>query len=219
MDQMEKYLKRLVLLELSTRLSNYDANSGGGYGKGVAGHRSRTRPIGGDYGIYPDPFYDDDLDDDTEEFFEDDIDISSKIDQNRSKVDIGRRDPAGTSFDNVGYAQNIVSEIIDPRDDATTPAMKGMLSPGQFTYSKSNIKGPAFGSQSSATYIRNKPGRISGTQWGTSRAPAPSSEEENDNTEFSLQDMLKNPEEYALLKHRKETQKIKNTLKEIFLKK
>jgi hypothetical protein len=32
-------------------------------------------------------------------------------------------------------------------------------------------KGPAFGAQSSATYIRNRPGRKSGTQYGTSRAP------------------------------------------------
>jgi hypothetical protein len=52
--------------------------------------------------------------------------------------------------------------------DHTTTISKG-LSP-RLTY-RGGQKGPAFGTQSSATYVRNRPGRKSGTQYGTSRAP------------------------------------------------
>lgn len=52
--------------------------------------------------------------------------------------------------------------------DHTTTVTKG-ISP-RLTY-RGGQKGPAFGAQSSATYIRNRPGRKSGTQYGTSRAP------------------------------------------------
>ena len=71
-----------------------------------------------------------------------------------------------------------------------------------------NTKGPGFGTQSTAQYIRNKPGRISGTQFGTSRAPLPRHDEYDDNV-FSLFD-LKDPMERSFLHHQKRVNRIKN---------
>jgi hypothetical protein len=76
-----------------------------------------------------------------------------------------------------------------------------------------NTKGPAFGTQSTAQYIRNKPGRISGTQFGTSRAPLPRHDEYDDNV-FSLFD-LKDPMERSFLFHQKRVNRIKNLINEI----
>ena len=76
-----------------------------------------------------------------------------------------------------------------------------------------NTKGPAFGTQSSAQYIKNKPGRISGTQYGTSRAPLPNHDEYDENI-FSLFD-LKDPMERSFIFHQKRVNSIKNLIKEI----
>ena len=96
---------------------------------------------------------------------------------------------------------------IDPRDDATTPVVKGITP--RLSYSSNNTKGPAMSSMASSHYITTAPGRIHGTEKGTSRAPAPQPGEDNLNPIFSLSDMLDNPEEYGhrKLKHRENTVK------------
>ena len=88
--------------------------------------------------------------------------IASRTDARAvSKVDIGTRRDVGNFVTNVGGYITM--------ENATTPVMQG-ISP-RLSYRSKNTKGPAFGVQSRATYIRDKPGRISGTQYGTSRAP------------------------------------------------
>tara|TARA_R110002153_G_scaffold16136_11_gene57135 strand:- start:12893 stop:13579 length:687 start_codon:yes stop_codon:yes gene_type:complete len=219
--------KKYSILEFGLALGNYDANSGGGYGKAVAGFRSKTRAISGDAGIYKEPYLDPDQDDDSEAP-DDDIDITTKTGPSASRVDQGRRDPGGTSFDNVGYAANLAEvsydagyvnkDTIDPREDSNNPAMRNSITVGNgVTSAKTRSKGPSAGSGSSSNYIKQGVARKSGTKAGWSKAPDPQEGEVNTNTKFSLTNMLKEPEEYALLKHRKESEKIKNTLKEIFL--
>ena len=70
--------------------------------------------------------------------------------------------------------------------DHTTPVMKG-ISP-RITYRANNTKGPSQNAQGAATYIRNAPGRKSGTQFGTSRAPLPKEYEDDENV-WSLSDI------------------------------
>ena len=92
--------------------------------------------------------------------------------------------------------------------DHTTTISKG-LSP-RLTY-RGGQKGPAFGAQSSATYIRNRPGRKSGTQYGTSRAPI----------DYEMDQPLMfgdNPEdkmERSFLKHQRKIKKIKNQIRKL----
>mgnify|MGYP001358868199 CR=1 FL=1 len=92
--------------------------------------------------------------------------------------------------------------------DHTTTISKG-LSP-RLTY-RGGQKGPAFGVQSSATYIRNRPGRKSGTQYGTSRAPI----------DYEMDQPLMfgdNPEdkmERSFLKHQRKIKKIKNQIRKL----
>ena len=96
----------------------------------------------------------------------------------------------------------------------TTTAVKG-LSP-RMTYRQKgptgtvprNNKGPAFGAQSTAQYIRSAPGRKGGTHFGTARAPLPRHDEYDENI-FSLMD-LKDPMERSFLNQQKRVNRIKN---------
>ena len=54
----------------------------------------------------------------------------------------------------------------------TTNVVKG-ISPRLTYRTKTNTKGPGFGTQGSAKYIRNRNHFYTGTQYGTSRAPKP----------------------------------------------
>ena len=92
--------------------------------------------------------------------------------------------------------------------DHTTTISKG-LSP-RLTY-RGGQKGPAFGTQSSATYIRNRPGRKSGTQYGTSRAPI--DVEMDDPLMFG--DNPHDKMERSFLKHQKKIKKIKNQVRDL----
>lgn len=208
--------KKYSILEFATRLSNYDANSGGGYGKITNGSRGSERSSGSPYGIYDDPSLD--VNEDEEEDLDDSnqIDVSSKIDYGlpHSRVDIGRSNPQNTSFDNIGYAYGssaaLTEMTIDPRDDSTSPVAKG-ISPN-LTYRGSSGQKVTKTSMSSTTYpkLYTRPRvDMSATQYGTSRAPLPQKGEENLNPIFSLSDMLDNPEEYGhrKLKHRENTVK------------
>jgi hypothetical protein len=90
----------------------------------------------------------------------------------------------------------------------TTTIAKG-LSP-RLTY-RGGQKGPAFGTQSSATYIRNRPGRKSGTQYGTSRAPI---DYEMD-TPLMFGDNPPDKMERSFLKQQKRMKKIKNQIRNL----
>tara|TARA_Y100001973_G_C5124500_1_gene294405 strand:- start:104 stop:604 length:501 start_codon:yes stop_codon:yes gene_type:complete len=93
--------------------------------------------------------------------------------------------------------------------DHTTTAVKG-ISPRLSYRSNTNTKGPAFGVQTPATYIRDRPGRISGTQYGTSRAPMPIVDDDETSI-FSISD-LSDPMERSFIKHQKRVNRIKNMI-------
>jgi len=83
--------------------------------------------------------------------------------------------------------------------DHTTPVMKGM-SP-RLTYRANNSKGPSISGNTAATYIRDAPGRKSGTQYGTSRAPMPKHFEDDENV-WSLSD-IQDPHDQAVERQNK----------------
>jgi len=91
------------------------------------------------------------------------------------RKDLGVRRDVGNMVTNVGGYLTM-----EFAGDHTTHAVKG-LSPRLTYRSKTNTKGPSMNGQGRATYIRNKPGSISGTQFGTSRAPLPKHYEDDDN--------------------------------------
>jgi len=198
--------KKYSILEFAVPLGNYD--NSGGYGITSMPFQGE-RSSGSKFGIYDDPKLDDEEEDSYEE--EDGlIDVSPKIDYGRSmpRVDIGRSDP--NSNTQRSLSRPLVEKNLDPRDDATTPVVKGMTP--RLTYSSSNnTKGPAMSSMASSRYITTAPGRIHGTEKGTSRAPAPPPGEGNLNPIFSLADMLSN-DEIAFLKFQNNVNKIKNIM-------
>ena len=185
-------------------LSNYDPGAGYGslgssssiVGKQTAG-KEKVRHI-----------YDteDELEYDEDELDDFVANIGSKIDGHKHMSDPGNRKDNATLvsnnhmsiFEYAGHHKNYASKGITPR----------------FSYrSKKNTKGPALGVQSSATYIRNRPGRKSGTQYGTSRKHKILTNIEDDNPIFSLKDLL-DPVEISFKRHNNKTKKILSMIKE-----
>ena len=166
-------------------INSYDLNTGGGYGR-ISGHPTLGTTSGQTSVKHMVDYDTEDVDYDPEELdlFIDDVlkkKINKRIDtQSSTVVDPGmRRRDAGTFTKNIGgYMQEAVEH--------TNKAASG-LSP-RLTYRGAKTKGPALGAQGAATYIRNKPGRISGTQYGTSRAPLPRHYEDDQNI-WNLQDI------------------------------
>ena len=76
----------------------------------------------------------------------------------------GRADRGDRTGKNVGGIASLMEE------QHTTNITKG-ISPRLTYRTKTNTKGPAFGTQGSAKYIRNRNHFYTGTQYGTSRAP------------------------------------------------
>ena len=192
------------LLELYYNAANYEPMSGGGYGisnskpNSVLGKQTagRTKQIH----IYDiEDSSDEDLDDDEI----DDIDISSKLGTSSYvyKSDLGNRK------DNATLANNNHTSIFEISGNHTTHAAKG-LSP-RITYrSNTNTKGPAFGVQSNAPYIKSGPSKKTGTPYGTSRASKLANDDEG--RVFNLEDVFENdPMERSF---KKQQNKIKEVL-------
>ena len=196
------------------RLGNYDP--GGGYGTVSSpsphiGKQSSGRSSA-KY-IYKEEGEENLLYSDIEEDDEDEIDdyvlkiIAKKTGSHKSKTDRGRVDNATLVKNNhygiheyAGHHKNYAAMGLSPR----------------LTYrSKTNTKGPALGVQSTAAYIRNRPGRKSGTQYGTSRKHKIMTDIEDDNI-FNLQDLL-NPMEISFRRHNNKTKKILSIIKEYLL--
>ena len=195
-----------------------DANYGGGYGRSTSGHPALGITQGGTRPMYQ---YSEEEESDPDAIeYETDLDRKI-INAIRALTDSGAyRNPnrSGRADRSAGDGRNQASQM-GLTEDHTTPAVKGITP--RITYRQKgptgvvprNAKGPAFGTQSTAQYIRDRPGRISGTQFGTSRAPLPRHDEYDDNI-FSLFD-LKDPMERSFLYHQKRVNKIKNLIKEI----
>jgi hypothetical protein len=120
------------------------------------------------------------------------------------------------SLEAVGIKLNNPVYRTDPKR-STVAHTGGNMRQGPGLYEKNNsnhtttaVKGPSFGTQSSATYIRNAPGRKSGTQYGTSRAPII---DDDDPLEFG--DALKDKSYIALDRHARRIEKIKEMIDDI----
>jgi len=192
-----------------------DANIGGGHGRSVTSHPVKGITPGNSRPMYQ---Y-------LEEDESDPEDIENELDMDRETINAIRsetnsgantNDFGGRRDNRDGTGRNGITALPESH---TTTAIKG-ISP-RLTYRQKdsyntvpkNTKGPGFGTQSTAQYIRNKPGRISGTQFGTSRAPLPRHDEYDDNI-FSLFD-LADPMERSFLYHQKRVNRVKNLIKEI----
>ena len=196
-----------------------DGNVGGGYGRLGTGHHVTGRTPGMTISLYQ---YIEDEESDPEAILDELDDFNREtINAIRSITDSGAyRNPNRSGRADRGNAAGTHSgAFMGLTEDHTTPVVKG-LSP-RLTYRQKdthstvpkNTKGPGFGTQSTAQYIRNAPGRKSGTQFGTSRAPLPRHDDYDDNI-FSLFD-LKDPMERSFLHHQKRVNKVKNLIKEI----
>jgi len=196
----------------------HDSNAGAGYGRTVTGHPAQGITQGDSRPIYQ---YSEEEESDPD-LIEDETGLERDIINGiRALTDSGAyRNPnkSGRADRSAGDGRNQLAQM-GITENHTTSIVKG-ISP-RLTYRQKdsystvpkNTKGPGFGTQSTAQYIRNKPGRISGTQFGTSRAPLPRHDEYDDNV-FSLFD-LKDPMERSFLHHQKRVNRIKNLINEI----
>ncbi len=189
---------------------SHDANVGGGYGRTTGGHPVTGKTRGMTFPMYQyseEEEIENTLDD---EELDDFVDVVNAI---RAKTTSGAsvRKDFGNRADRGDFTGTNVGGIssLTEFSDHTTTAVKG-ISPRLTYRTRTNTKGPAMGSQSNAMYIRSAPGRISGTQYGTSRSPLPR-HNEDDELIFSLTD-LKDPMERAFLKHQKNVNRVKNMI-------
>jgi hypothetical protein len=180
-----------------------DGQLGHGYGRISTGHPTQGKTSGDSIEMYQYPEI-------GAEDVEEDIGEESDFDDpNRS----GRKDVGSLT------GRNATRLGISEERNHTTTAVKG-INP-KLTYRKThsgntvppNSKGPALGVQSNAKYIRSAPGRIGGTQYGTSRAPLPRADQYDDRV-FSLFD-LADPMERSFIHQQKRVNKIKNMVNSI----
>jgi len=186
-------------------LTPYDPLTGryGTISKGSG--RGTTRPL-----YINHPSYDEDEEDDKDiEMYVDEMsdEVLSKIEKKLGMNYLGGTD--SSRRDNASLVGN--NGILEFAGDHKNPVPQG-LSPRLTYRSKGNTKGPALSAQGSATYIRNKPGRISGTQYGTSRPHKILTDIEDDGID-RLQDMP-DPMERAFLRHQNRVKKTLNLIKE-----
>lgn len=172
--------------------------------------RSETRPVYLGY----EARHEDDLGDDEEE---EDEELDSFVNTINNKTQkgierkLGMNYLGGTDSSRTDKASLVGNNgILEFSGDHTTTMSKG-LSP-RMSYRGKNTKGPALGAQGSATYIRNKPGRISGTQFGTSRPHKILTDLEDENI-FNLSDMP-DPMERSFIRQQNRVKKVLNFLKE-----
>jgi len=153
------------------------------------------------------------LDDD---FDEDDVDVLSKVNPSMSvsKVDIGRRNPQSTSYDNIGYAYGMVSGLTEKAQHTTT-AVQGISPNLTYRTSKGGKATKTAGNPTTYPKLYTRPRvDMTATQYGTSRAPLPRHYELDDNEIFSLEDLL-DGHEVALNKHTKNVSRIRRAINEI----
>ena len=190
----------------STIAKAHDANHGSGYGRTSQGHPTTGRTLGMTIPMYQ-YSEEEEIENLEDEELDDFVDVVNAI---RAKTHSGkyfrkdysrRADRGSFTGTNVGGLKEL--------SDHTTTAVQG-LSPRLSYRSNTNTKGPAFGAQTPATYIRNRPGRKSGTQYGSSRAPLPIDDSDDSNI-FSLAD-LSDPMERSFAKHQKRVNRIKNMI-------
>lgn len=153
------------------------------------------------------------LDDD---FDDEDVDGLSKVRQSMSvdKVDIGRRNPGSTSYDNIGYAFGMVAGLTEKANHTTT-AVRG-ISPNMSYRTSRGGKATktAFNSTTYPKIYQRPRVDMTASRYGTARAPLPRHNELDGNPIFSLDDLL-DRHEVSLEKHTRNVNRIRNTINEI----
>jgi|TARA_B100000035_G_scaffold74356_1_gene61674 hypothetical protein len=179
-----------------------DSKLGHGYGQIKNGPLGSPRIIGSNFGIYDEP---DPVQLEEDEVEEVDKALITKVDGNIPMKDPG--DVANRLSSYTGAYTNL-SEF----SDHTTTAMKG--SSPNLTYRGSRGQKVAKTSMSSTTYPRlyTRP-RVDmyGTYYGTSRAPLPRHNEDDNNPIFSLNDIIASHER-AMIKHNNRVKKLINEI-------
>ena len=211
-------VKRNNILEISNSSFSYpDSGLGSGYGK--LGSSSKislgtSYPLGGEGGS----IYDEEpIEFDEEENIDDDLLFNKQLlnkfngDNSNYGRDIGHK---GNRMSNFTGAYTNLAEW----DQHTTPIMKGISPNITFRNNQGSGKVGKGSSLNGITYpkIQQSPYKRTGTQYGTSRAPLPMYYEDNYNPIFSLEDMLDNTSDYALLKFKNQENKIKKIINETY---
>jgi hypothetical protein len=197
-----------------------DANVGGGYGttkpKGLGSEYSREQT----YPYYEDALGDDeDFLEDVEEFIEyeglDSLNLVNRL-MNKSGTGYVSPDSVKGRVDRSGFAtgQRLdLAPLAESERIATRRGdkMHGSISPIPFRKLYKGFSGPALGGTSTSFAYRTAPGRKSGTQYGTSRAPEAT---EDDGIRVFSADEIPDPDIRTIVKTRS---KIKKVLSEMDL--
>lgn len=110
----------------------------------------------------------------------------------------------------LGKFMTNVGGIREFSGDHKTPIMKGLVP--NITYrTNTNTKGPSSSGQVPSLFVKTRPGRKSGTHYGTSRAPLPRTEEDSEPV-FNLQDLINKSIEPSLHQFKKQRKKIKEVM-------
>lgn len=198
-----------------------DGNLGRGYARISTGHPSLGPTSGDPFPRYQYPEIGDneDLDDEVDILDDLNIDVVRAIQSATNTLLYTNPNKSGRADRGSLSGRNATRLGISEDSYHTTPVVQG-ISP-RITYRQKgptgtvprNTKGPAFGTQSNAKYIRSAPGRLGGTEFGTSRAPLPRHDEYDENI-FSLMD-LKDPMERSFLAQQKRVNKVKSMVNSI----
>ena len=195
----------------------HDGNLGRGYARISTGHPTQGATQGESRPMYQYSELGEPEDEDGDDFdILDDMDIGlvRAIHAATDTLDYTNPNKSGRADRGSLTGRNATRLGISEDSYHTTPVVQG-ISP-RITYRQKrtsgpvprNTKGPAFGTQSNAKYIRSAPGRKGGTEYGSSRAPLPRHDEYDDNI-FSLMD-LKDPMERSFLNQQKRVNNVKN---------
>ena len=177
--------------------------------------------------------------DDLEE--DESVDVLSKTRQSMSvnKVDLGRKNPGSTSYDNIGYAYPMVAGLTEKtmRDNNavtkhakhlsdiryaeksqesahTTTAVPGGIPNMTYRTSKGNKATKVAGNSTTYPKIYQRPRvDMTASRYGTARAQLPRHNELDDNI-YSLDDLL-DKHEVSLVKHTNNVNRLRSAINEI----
>ena len=214
-------MTREMIIEYYRPLPAGDANVGSGYGttspKGLGSEYSREST----YPYRTDSYEDsDEFDEDLEEFVDDDLlgDLNL-INRMMNKANIGSiaSDPVSKASrsDRAGFATGQRFDLA-PLSEIDMPGIRkgdsthGSMSPIPLKSLYKGFSGPALGGTSTSFAYRTGPGRKSGTQYGTSRAPLPT---DDDGIRVSSIEDIPDPSVRAIIRTRN---RIKDVLSDRF---
>jgi hypothetical protein len=214
-------MDRNIIVEYYRPLPAGDANVGSGYGttspKGLGSEYSResTYPYRAD--SYEDDLeFDEDLDDFVDEELLGDLNLINRM-MNKASVGSIASDPVSKASrsDRAGFATGQRFDLAPLSETEMPPTRRGdsvygTMTPISFKSLYKGFSGPALGGTSTSFAYKTGPGRKSGTQYGTSRAPLPT---DDDGIRVTSLEDIPDPSVRAIIKTRNT---IKNVLSDRF---